>query len=589
MPVLIPYLVKLFLSLGIVFLFYQLVLRKLTFYNANRWYLLVFTFLSFLVPFVNVSPVVQDNQAAGNLIQYIPSVQTYSIGLEEATHCPAPLWSATWNKWDWILLLFTIGALFLFLRFIVRCLSFLKLRSRASLIAEGGLNIYHVDEPIIPFSFGNSIFINSSQHSELELREIIRHEFIHVKQRHTLDILWAELVCMLNWYNPAAWLLRSSIRQNLEFIADHKVLENGVDKKQYQYLLLKVIGNDQFSIAQKFNFSSLKKRIAMMNKTKTARVHLLRFLLVLPVLGVILVSFRNQIGDPPSAQPVIVKDTIPDITRPNDKGYIINIKDNKGQCMVVVMDRDGKVVEKLPLTQWNDNPRVYVDRYGEIPPPPKLIRPRTTALPDQPSQPPVPPVPPVPPGPPVRSDDAMITRSGQFEISAAAPVAIIAHNGSEAMIAPTGVGPAIQVEAAVAVDDRSPVITGKEDILVTITKYTTRQQLEEFQQLMKTKDVDLAFEKIEYNEKGVLVALSGTMKSGDSRSNFVVNKFEKLVLSMIRKDGRTWFKVHSSNTRELVRYRHITEPARAIEARPLLPAQPGLSTLGRPGKKVDDC
>ena len=95
MPVLIPYLVKLFLSLGIVFLFYQLVLRKLTFYNANRWYLLVFTFLSFLVPFVNVSPVVQDNQAAGNLIQYIPSVQTYSIGLEEATHCPAPLWSAT--------------------------------------------------------------------------------------------------------------------------------------------------------------------------------------------------------------------------------------------------------------------------------------------------------------------------------------------------------------------------------------------------------------------------------------------------------------------------------------------------------------
>jgi hypothetical protein len=60
-------------------------------------------------------------------------------------------------------------------------------------------------------------------------------------------------------------VIKRSIRQNLEFIADNKVVENGIDKKQYQYLLLKVIGNNQYSIATKFNFSSLKKRIAMMN------------------------------------------------------------------------------------------------------------------------------------------------------------------------------------------------------------------------------------------------------------------------------------------------------------------------------------
>jgi Zn-dependent protease with chaperone function len=75
--------------------------------------------------------------------------------------------------------------------------------------------IYQVNENIIPFSFGNSIFINRQLHSEDELREIIRHEFVHVKQKHTADILWAELLCMLNWYNPFAWALKNAMRQNL--------------------------------------------------------------------------------------------------------------------------------------------------------------------------------------------------------------------------------------------------------------------------------------------------------------------------------------------------------------------------------------
>src|SRR6185369_4807428 len=109
-----------------------------------------------------------------------------------------------------------------------------------------------------------------------------------------LDILWAEFICIFNWYNPFAWLIRRAVRQNLEFIADDKVLQNGIDRKQYQYLLVKVIGNNQFSIAQKFNFSSLKKRIAMMNKMKSAGVHLLKFLFILPLVAVLLVAFRNN-------------------------------------------------------------------------------------------------------------------------------------------------------------------------------------------------------------------------------------------------------------------------------------------------------
>jgi beta-lactamase regulating signal transducer with metallopeptidase domain len=81
-----------------------------------------------------------------------------------------------------------------------------------------------VQADIIPFSFGNSIFINKQLHSLDELREIVRHEFVHVKQKHSMDILWSELLCIACWYNPFSWLLKRSIRQNLEFIADSKVL-----------------------------------------------------------------------------------------------------------------------------------------------------------------------------------------------------------------------------------------------------------------------------------------------------------------------------------------------------------------------------
>jgi N-acetylmuramoyl-L-alanine amidase len=100
-------------------------------------------------------------------------------------------------------------------------------------------------------------------------------------------------MCILNWYNPFAWLLRHNLRQNLEFIADSKVIQSGIDKKQYQYSLLKVIAAPEFQIVSQFNIVSLKKRIAMMNKMPSNRVHLVKFLFVLPLLAVSLLAFRG--------------------------------------------------------------------------------------------------------------------------------------------------------------------------------------------------------------------------------------------------------------------------------------------------------
>jgi hypothetical protein len=251
--------------------------------------------LSFFIPFINVSQVLEKSEIADTpIVSIIPSLNQYTTALQEASHCPVPIWSTRYDKWGWMAFIVITGAVLLFIRFGIRFLSFLRLKRKSTLVYDKTVRLYQVDENIIPFSFGNAVFINSGLHSETELQEIIRHEFIHVRQRHTMDIIWGEILCMTNWYNPFAWLLRHSIRQNLEFIADDKALEHGIDKKQYQYLLLKVIGNKHFSIAHNFNFSSLKKRIAMMNKLKSARVHLVKFLFVLPMLAVLLLAFRGR-------------------------------------------------------------------------------------------------------------------------------------------------------------------------------------------------------------------------------------------------------------------------------------------------------
>jgi len=366
MPFFILYLFKLSVSLTVVFLFYQFILRRLTFYNWNRWYLLGYTFLSFIIPFIDITPALQENELNNtSMIQWVPVLHKQSTG------------DTTFSFWNILSLVVVAGMLIMLTRLLVQLFSFRRMMKKAKLISGDTINLYQVNEPIIPFSFGNAVFFNVNLHTTEELEKIIRHEFVHVKQRHSIDILFSEILCLLNWYNPFGWMIRTAIRQNLEFVADNQVLENGINKKQYQYLLLKVIGNNQFSIAQKFNFSSLKKRIAMMNKNKSAKLHLLRFLFVLPVLAVILVSFRKEISDTLTGKqkqlspiPAAVIDTVPEVTRPNSKGYIINVKDMKGECLLVIKDKTGKEVKRVLLTKWNEDKEQFEKIYGEIPPPP---------------------------------------------------------------------------------------------------------------------------------------------------------------------------------------------------------------------------
>jgi hypothetical protein len=411
MEEIIHYLAKLSGTLMVVYLFYWLVLRRLTFYMSNRWYLLGYSIASFLIPFVNVNPFLRSAQLEDvHLIKLVPVFNTQAFD----QNTPVQVSNLFWDVKVVVFAVFTAGIVVMLIRFIIQYFSVRSVRHASQLISAGDVNVYHIDKNIVPFSFGNSIFINKYKHSEDDLRDIIKHEFIHVKQKHTIDILWSEWLCILNWYNPFAWLIRNAIRQNLEFIADNKVLQNGIDKKQYQYLLLKVVGVHQNGIATSFNFTSLKKRIAMMNKIRSAKVHVIKFLFVLPLLAVILLAFRDKVNNKafhsastsraliladqafddmlvvdtvPAPKKPTVRDRPPHVVRPNDKGYIITVADNHGECIVIVRDKSQKIVKALTLVEWDANEKEYTSLYGEIPPPSRAEAPVPSPVPEVPAIP----------------------------------------------------------------------------------------------------------------------------------------------------------------------------------------------------------
>lgn len=289
MPFLIQYIIKLSLSLAVIFLFYRFILRPLTFYTWNRWYLTGYSLIAFLIPFVDINPMLHAiGPEESVVINFIPVIDPASLKGQGWFHMS--------NRWNWLMFMLVAGIVVMMIRLLIQFLSYRRLKRNAVLLSDTPVKIFQVEKDIVPFSFGNAIFINSKQHSEQELHDIINHEFVHVKQKHTADMIWAEILCILNWYNPFAWLIKKVICQNLEFIADQQVLKNGLNKKDYQYLLLKVAGGASFRIANQFNFSFLHKRIAMMNKMKSAKLHLVKFLFILPLLAVLLLSFRERIS-----------------------------------------------------------------------------------------------------------------------------------------------------------------------------------------------------------------------------------------------------------------------------------------------------
>lgn len=272
------YVLKVNIVLIVLFAFYYIFLRRDTFFSVKRYYFLALMLLAFLLPFCNIK--FFSNSSAGSTIsELMQQVQLDAITVTAVTDNNAPTINIS------IIFAFMLsGSIALLLRTLVQCGSVLQLKRRNRQAPDSNIiNITSTD--INPFSFFKWIFINKSDLSEKELKEVIIHETVHVNQLHTIDILLSELIFTFFWWNPIVWIMKKHIRANLEYIADAKVLEHGIDNKQYQYHLLKLSSIKTTAVVNNFNVSQLKNRIVMMNKRKTAKGVLAKYLLALPVIS----------------------------------------------------------------------------------------------------------------------------------------------------------------------------------------------------------------------------------------------------------------------------------------------------------------
>lgn len=136
-----------------------------------------------------------------------------------------------------------------------------------------------------PFSFFNYVVINPSLFSEIEIQHILTHESIHVKQKHSVDVLFGKLFCALFWVNPIVWLYRKAMLQNLEFIADNATFQQIENKYEYQKTLLKVVTHQHdLSITNQFYQSLIKKRIVMLHANQSHKRNAWKYAIILPLL-----------------------------------------------------------------------------------------------------------------------------------------------------------------------------------------------------------------------------------------------------------------------------------------------------------------
>ena len=279
------YLLQVNVGLILFYALYKLVCTRDTFFRSRRFILIVSLVLPFILPFIDVREWLESRDRMIMLTHFdysavLPEIVVGSEAVETGNR--------VFVLSEWIGYLYLAGVVALLVRLAVQAFSLYRLIVRMPEKEINGVCVKCLNDPSGPFSFFGWIFLNPATVKKDELDEILTHEVAHVKQRHSVDVLLAEMVSICCWMNPFAWLLKREVRLNLEFLADRKVMEAGFATKSYQYHLLGLAYNHKYGLSNNFNFSHLKQRIIMMNKKKSnAAGHIKYALFVLPAFALL--------------------------------------------------------------------------------------------------------------------------------------------------------------------------------------------------------------------------------------------------------------------------------------------------------------
>ena len=283
------YLLKANVGIALFYAFYKLFCQRDTFFQWRRFALLSFLGISFIYPLLNIQDWVKEQPAMYELADYYATwMATEEITATTPVVIDAPQLPSLLTIGIY---LYYIGVIVMRFRFIVQLFSVLRMRWKGTRSIVDGQRIISIPTEADPFSFFGWIFLYLPGLKDESREEILKHEQTHARQWHSMDVILCELINIVCWFNPFAWLIKTEIRLNLEYLADNKVAETTSDCKLYQYHLLNLVNkNVQTGLCNNFNVSHLKHRIIMMNKKRTHTAGRIKYALFVPLAAALLIA-----------------------------------------------------------------------------------------------------------------------------------------------------------------------------------------------------------------------------------------------------------------------------------------------------------
>jgi hypothetical protein len=389
------YLVEANIYLAVFYAGYCLFLNKETYYTLNRIYLLLSCIISFILPVFQIGSLKSTEE---------PATQIYTTVMQNvhANNAPGSVnyqpELSHFNFQDAIWYGYLIGIAILTLILIIKIYRLIKMTAGAKTIIGNKYKLIDIDSSNTAFSFFNYLFIGKNTAGN---DTIIRHELVHIRQKHSVDILFLELIRIINWFNPIIYLMQISLKTLHEYIADEQTATLENDTLAYSaFLVNNAYGLNGSSITHSFfNYNLLKKRIIMLNQKRSGNLARLKYLVALPICAGMLCAStlafsKNYVLVDLAPKRVLTDTIVQHVSKPyvNAKGYIIDEKSFTANghlgFIATITDKKGKkLIADASKCNVSGESMLY-DVYGykfpaglkvkkipmDIPPPPIVVK-----------------------------------------------------------------------------------------------------------------------------------------------------------------------------------------------------------------------
>jgi TonB family protein len=343
------YIGKAALAAGAFYIAYLALFQNRKQFVFNRIYLPVSLALSFIIPLITFTTT-----------KYIeaPATDVNSFAYLSQSGVATETFSESYSLWPHYLFgLYLLGIAGFLFHLISGHFNAIRMVQKSRVKNLFGNRVHITQKDVHPFSFFNKIVLSENTLNSSNIEMIVAHENIHVKEKHTLDILFTEILFLLQWFNPFAWLIKDAVKNNLEFKTDDEIVKSN-DPQTYQLAMVALA--DKKGVAPfltALNGSQLKNRIIMMKKKTENRFAPLKQLVLLPLLAILVMGLSNrevkteiiqQQNETVEIQPEIQSDTI--ISEEKTENVLLRLNpDHKGFKTSVIFDSNSVDPTTEPL------------------------------------------------------------------------------------------------------------------------------------------------------------------------------------------------------------------------------------------------